>query len=216
MAGSNDIAHTEQRLTEVDALQQTIDQLREELLAYSDALRQELAWLQQEHAVERIEQPVELEPIVEDAPALESISLDDDDDFISTLGLGPTSPAAQYIPQSPAQSPFELEEPDLPADGRIGGKPVSVLISDGSISAEPLSGWVIDRPSGGLKILIDDEIQIGTVINVRPSREHPEAEWISVSVKQVTPERQSFIMSCQFVGRPAWKALALLNGDQKV
>jgi hypothetical protein len=206
MAGTGEIANTEQRLTEVDALQQTIDQLREDLNAYSEALRQELAWLQKEEAIAQIEQPVAAEAVTDAPPA--ATGSDEDINWDELV----------QAPAKPQRSPFELDEVgELGEPGveeKVGGKPVSVLITDSSISDEPLSGWVIDRPPGSLKILVDDEIKVGTVIGVRPSRDHPQAEWINVSVKHVRPERQSFVITCQFVGRPPWTALALLNGQE--
>src|SRR6516164_1472424 len=48
MASTRDISRTEQRIAEVDALQETIDRLRGDLTAYGEALRQELAWLQEQ------------------------------------------------------------------------------------------------------------------------------------------------------------------------
>jgi hypothetical protein len=196
MLSRREIARTEQRIAEVDNLQQTIEQLQADLKGYRDALLQQLTALRQEAGG--------LAGIQAEGEVLESAL--ENDPFFRDLDQAAGSGAAA------AGSPFETEEEAGQEEQRTGGKPVSVLISDGSISEEPLSGWVIDRPAGGLKILVDDEIKIGTVIGVRPNREHPHAQWINVSVKGIRPERQSFVITCQFVERPPWNALALLNG----
>lgn len=214
MASTRDVTRTEQRIAEVDALQQTIEQLRGDLQAYGEALRQELAWLEDQQAnsgaAARPEPPA-ASPKRQPAPSRQPPAPEPEpaepaeDDFVDLDEIQP-APAAEQ--QRPKASPFELDDPD---ENKAGGKPVSVLISDGTISEEPLSGWVIERPAGGLKILCDDELHVGTVIGVRPNRAHPDAQWINVSVKNVRPERNSFVVTCQFVERPPWNALALFN-----
>jgi hypothetical protein len=220
MPRTTEITRTEERIAEIDALQHTIDQLQQDLQLYGQTLRRELDLLQQEAAAPPYEQEQEedQEPVNElppepgpgeidlgEPPPAEMGNMDDADftDLDSEIGVGQMG--------SKPRSPFELEEME-PGSDKIGGKPVSVLISDGTVSEEPLNGWVLDRPAGGLKILVDDEIKPGTVIGVRPNREHPDAQWINLSVKNVKPERQSFLLTCQFIERPPWKALALLNG----
>ena len=197
MPGSREITRTELRIAEVDALQQTIDQLRQDLQAYGEALRQKLAMLRQGPAAAPSAPPVEGAP---------SEFADLDEAFFRDL-----DEAIHPTPGS-SSSPFEFEEMEEVLTGKVGGKPVSVRISDSGINDEELSGWVLDRPEGGLKILVDDEIKIETVIRVRPTRDHPDAQWISVSVKEILPERQSFVISCQFAEQPPRNVLALFNG----
>jgi hypothetical protein len=214
MPSTREITRTEQRIAEIDALQQTIEQLQQDLQLYREALRRELELLQQEVAapaaggLETVEDVAPVESAPADPSQLDEEALRNlDEEAFADLGsIGSPQGTAKSD-----RSPFELEEME-PGSEKVGGKPVSVLISDGTLSEEPLPGWVMDRPPGGLKILVDDEIKIGTVIGVRPTREHPDAQWINVSVKNIRPERQSFIITCQFVERPPWPALALLNG----
>jgi hypothetical protein len=230
MASTRDISRTEQRIAEVDALQQTIDRLRGDLTAYGEALRQELAWLEEQISngpavvspaapsppaaprqptppprqptppPRQLTPPPRQQPVEEPPAELEFTDLEE-----------VQAAADSQQPQRKQSSPFELDEPGPGEEDKIGGKPVSVLITADGISDEPLTGWVIDRPPGGLKILCDDEIQVSTVIGIRPNRDHPDAQWINVSVKNVRSERQSFVLTCQFVERPPWNALALFN-----
>lgn len=232
MASSPELIRTEQRIAEVDALQQTINHLRQDLQTYSAALRRELDALRHEAAALPLLEPApEIEHEAASQPA--PIAEDDDDSVFRPLEAEvrkfrpPDKPAAESgsfgrleqdafddleeveeTPRKPLRSPFEMED----GDSKIGGKPVSVMISDGTASSDPLSGWVIDRPSGGFKILVDDDLQIGSVIGVKPNVSSPNAQWVNVSVKSKRPERQSWIISCTFVERPPWAALALFNG----
>jgi hypothetical protein len=193
MPNTREIARTEQRITEVDALQQVIEQLQQDLGEYRELLLRQIESFRQEGAI--------VEPSWDDAGASPDLA------HAHVRRVETPAPAAP-----PQRSPFELDDFDPDKEEKVGGKPVSVLISDGTISEEPLSGWVIDRPAGGLKILVDDEIKVGSVIGVRPAREDPHSQWINVSVKSVRPERQSWVLTCQFVQRPPWQTLALLNG----
>lgn len=230
---SPELTRTEQRIAEVDALQQTINHLRQDLQTYSAALRRELDALRHETAALPLLEPapeIEHEAVIPPAPIAED---DDDDSVFRPLAddvrkfRPPDKPVAQAgsfgrleedafddleefeeTPRKPLRSPFETDD----GAAKIGGKPVSVMISDGSASSDPLSGWVIDRPSGGFKILIDDEIAIGSVIGVKPNVLSPNAQWVNVCVKSKRPERQSWIITCTFVERPPWAALALFNG----
>lgn len=240
MASSRERTRTEQRIAEVDALQQTISQLRQDLQLYSSALRRELDHLRQEAAARPVLEPApEVEPEVAMSATAGEAEDEDDDSLFRPLEeeipqfrslvkppapVTPTRPSSrgrvesdgfdeleddvEELPKKPLRSPFEMDD----SDSKIGGKPVSVMISNGTATSEPLSGWVIDRPSGGFKILVDDEIPIGSVIGVKPNVPSPNAQWVNVCVKSRRPERQSWIISCTFVERPPWNALALFNG----
>lgn len=229
---SPELTRTEQRIAEVDALQQTINHLRQDLQTYSAALRRELDALRHETAALPLLEPApEIEHAAASQPA--PIAEDDDDSVFRPLAeemrkfRAPGKPAAQAgsfgrleedafddleeveeTPRQPLRSPFETDD----GGAKSGGKPVSVMISDGTTSSDPLSGWVVDRPSGGFKILVDDEIPIGSVISVKPNVLSLNAQWVNVCVKSRRPERQSWIITCTFVERPPWAALALFNG----
>jgi hypothetical protein len=230
---SRDLTRTEQRIAEVDALQQTITHLRHDLQTYSTALRRELEALRQEEAAAMpLLEPapeVEQEAVVEQAPFEDEIDesqfrpIEEEVPKFRSFGEKPKErsgtfgrleqesvdePIAEEPPRKPLRSPFEMDD----GETRIGGKPVSVMISNGTASSDPLSGWVIDRPSGGFKILVDDEIAIGSVISIKPNVPSPNAQWVNVCVKSKRPERQSWIVTCTFVERPPWAALALFNG----
>src|SRR5207253_212568 len=56
------------------------------------------------------------------------------------------------------------------ASVRRGGNPVSVLVTPTEHRTDPLSGWVLNRSSGGLGLLVDEALEIGTVVSVQPTR----------------------------------------------
>jgi len=225
MGSSREVTRTEQRIAEVDAMHQTVEQLQQDLQAYRTALRQEIAALRQKSSPAPApagRAPTRPTPGKVPLPPLptEPVELEPADDEVAPVHGAPGEGYFRELGEDEEErqkenSEFDVGVPPSPFEedqgDRIGGKPVSVMISDGTATEEPLSGWVIDRPPGGLKILVDEQLQVGMVIGVRPTREHPHAQWINCSIKAIKPERSSFILTCTFVNRPPWNALALLN-----
>jgi hypothetical protein len=93
------------------------------------------------------------------------------------------------------------------ANPRRKGNPVSVYISNGTTGGEPFQGWVVDRSSGGLRLLVDEPMEPGHVLSVRPVKVHASFPWVQVKVKNCYPERKSWCVGCQFVHRLAWDDL---------
>jgi hypothetical protein len=91
------------------------------------------------------------------------------------------------------------------ANPRRKGNPVSVFISNGSAPSEPMQGWVLDRSTGGIRLLVDDPIEAGTVLNIRPVKVHAAFPWVQVKVKNCYPERKSWCIGCQFIRKLSWE-----------
>ena len=81
---------------------------------------------------------------------------------------------------------------------------MSVQISTGG---ESLQAWVVDRSSGGIRLLVDQAIDAGTVVTLRPTKAHPSVGWIKVQVMSCCPERNSFKVGCAFVNKLSWAEL---------
>ncbi len=70
-----------------------------------------------------------------------------------------------------------------------------------------MHGWVLNRSGGGLCLLVDEEIAPGTVLTVTPHLGPATFEWIQVEVKSCRPERQSWLLGCQFLQKFSWDDL---------
>jgi len=70
-----------------------------------------------------------------------------------------------------------------------------------------MNGWVLNRSGGGLCLLVDEEIAPGTVLTVTPHLGPATFEWIQVEVKSCRPERQSWLLGCQFLQKLSWDDL---------
>jgi len=93
------------------------------------------------------------------------------------------------------------------ASPRRVGNPVSVQISSEEDESESFQGWVVDRSSGGIRLLVDQAFDAGTILNLRPTKAHPSLTWIKVEVKSCRPERNSYKIGCEFVTKPSWAEL---------
>lgn len=99
------------------------------------------------------------------------------------------------------------------ATPRRQGNLVSVTITRPSSEAgsspgvESMHGWVLNRSGGGLCLLVDEEIALGTVLTVTPHLGPATFEWIQVEVKSCRPERQSWLLGCQFLQKLSWDDL---------
>jgi hypothetical protein len=164
------IEETEKRLAEVEALQQTLEELQRELGTYRDLLTQRLTQLQ------------------------------NSGNNIPTSDSGPR-------PRLTATG----EEQERRASPRRRGNPVSVYVTDPERTGAEFQGWIVDRSSGGVRLLMDQSVLPGTVLNIRPMKCHPSFPWIAVEVKSCRPERNSWNLSCQFVEKLSWSELQLFG-----
>jgi hypothetical protein len=99
------------------------------------------------------------------------------------------------------------------ATPRRQGNLVSVTVTRSSSEAgsspgaESIHGWVLNRSGGGLCLLVDEEVAPGTVLTVTPHLGPATFEWIQVEVKSCRPERQSWLLGCQFLQKLSWDDL---------
>jgi hypothetical protein len=126
---------------------------------------------------------------------------------------GPQTPAR---PDMPASADAAQPGPPAGAGGgreqrvspRRGGNLVPVLVSDALVPEEPLRGWVLDRSTSGLGLLVEDALEIGSIVRVRPDRPDVAAHWVPVRIVHCRPERIRWRVGCQFVEKLAWAVLS--------
>lgn len=94
---------------------------------------------------------------------------------------------------------------------RRGGNPIAVLISDAEAHANPTTGYVLDRSTGGLCLSVPQEITIGTVLSVRTTNAPESIQWVQVEVKTCRPNSGEFELNCQFVRTPPWSVMLLFG-----
>jgi PilZ domain len=103
------------------------------------------------------------------------------------------------------------EEEDRRALPRRRGHPVAVLIARSDLPGSPSHGWVVDRSPEGLCVVAEEAIPLFTWIRVR-STDHPGgSEWFEVEVRNCRPERNIYILGCQFRSALSWSELRQLS-----
>jgi hypothetical protein len=94
---------------------------------------------------------------------------------------------------------------------RHKGNPVPVLISQPQREVEPVQGWVIDRSPDGLCLVADEALDVGALVNVRPVHHRANPNWYPIEVWNCRPERDIWILGCQFVRKLSWGDLRLFS-----
>jgi hypothetical protein len=132
-------------------------------------------------------------------PELAALSAGNADIPAATSGSNPGTAAAPPAATNQRTAP------------RRAGNPVPVLLSVPGSGGEPLQGWVLDRSSGGLRILIDQAFKADALLNVRPTKAHSSFPWIEVEVRSCQPERGSYNVGCQFTRKLTWAELQMFG-----
>jgi hypothetical protein len=103
------------------------------------------------------------------------------------------------------------EDQERRALPRRRGHPVAVLIARSDVPGSPSHGWVVDRSPEGLCVVSEEAIPASSWIRVR-STDHPRgSEWFEVEVRNCRPERNVWILGCQFRSVLSWSELRQLS-----
>ena len=91
---------------------------------------------------------------------------------------------------------------------RRRGNYVAAHLSDGT-DDEPVEVWVIDRSLGGLCLLADGPIEVGSQLRVRPRHVSGYQIWTPVRVRACRQNREGWTIHCQFLQVPPMNVLLL-------
>lgn len=118
----------------------------------------------------------------------------------------PPPPAAEMTED---EQPEVVENvPDRKNSFHRSGNPIPVLIAATAEDDEALSGWVVERSMGGMTLLLDQELPLGTQVRVRNARKTcTRSAWNVVTVKKVEGVGSSFKLICRFTQQPSWEAI---------
>lgn len=90
-------------------------------------------------------------------------------------------------------------------------KMLRVLLIDPQENTEPFPGWVVDRSLGGLCLSVDHSIDVGAILQVRPSNAPDGTPWVEVRVQSLRPKETTFELGCAFIRTPSWNTLLLFG-----
>lgn len=133
--------------------------------------------------------------------------------------IGTPAPVTEEPVEEETESPFlsmnaaklKLPRPDRrAAPRRKGGNRVEVYLTHDE-QKEPLLGWVVDRSMGGLCLNVEEPLDTGTILNVRPRRAPQTAPWLAIEVRSCRPEGTNWEVGCRFLKPPQWNDLLLFG-----
>jgi hypothetical protein len=96
------------------------------------------------------------------------------------------------------------------APRRKGGNRVEVYLADDT-KKEPLLGWVVDRSVGGLCLSVEQPLNTGTILNVRPRRAQQTAPWLAIEIRSCRADGGGWEVGCRFLKPPQWNDLLLFG-----
>src|SRR5262249_45081296 len=104
---------------------------------------------------------------------------------------------------------------NLPAERRLWPRrnkqiPVFVTRPDDAEDSKPRRAWVLDRSPGGLRLLVRDVVDEGSILLVRPVSASADSAWVGVRVKSARPKDGQQALGCEFV-LPTWDTFLLFS-----
>lgn len=97
------------------------------------------------------------------------------------------------------------------ASVRRKGNPVVVLVSDAEGQAKPYEACVMDRSIGGLGVVVDNPVDVGTILSIRTASAPASVPWVQIEVRNCRKTNESWELGCQFVRTPPWSVLLLFG-----
>jgi hypothetical protein len=116
------------------------------------------------------------------------------------------APLPIEAPREP--DPFTTKNlPEKRRTPRRRGNAVEVLISDASLTALPVRGWVQDRSMGGMCLVLNRAITVSTLLHVRATAAAVRTPWVQVTVRNCRAWESYWLLGCQFIQTPPWAVL---------
>jgi hypothetical protein len=88
---------------------------------------------------------------------------------------------------------------------------VEVLVSDAELLSEPVRGWVIDRSTTGLGLVLKKLVVEGTILTIRAANAPPDVPWVQIEVRSCEKNGKRFRLGCRFLDTPSWSVLLLFG-----
>jgi hypothetical protein len=115
---------------------------------------------------------------------------------------GPLPEAEAFLPGPPGGDPWVTGSAGEQRQAqRRPGHPVGVLVSDAGVTVAPYQALVTDRSLGGLRLILNEPVAVGTVLSVRPATSEM-IPWVQVEVKSCRRGDNGWEAGCQFLKVP--------------
>jgi hypothetical protein len=108
-------------------------------------------------------------------------------------------------------APPEQSYADRRGAVRREGAPVRVLLSSSTFRNGVNDGYVVDRSTGGLRILIQSAIAPGSTMQVKAVNAPDNIGFVTVIVRSCRKNTDHFELGCEFEKTPPWNVLLLFG-----
>ncbi|MBX9627924.1 MAG: PilZ domain-containing protein [Gemmataceae bacterium] len=123
----------------------------------------------------------------------------------------PAGPVAAEDENALAWAPPEQSYADRRESVRRDGPPVHVVVAGSDFRNGLTGALVVDRSTGGLKLLLPAGVAPGTTLRVRAANAPDTVGYIPVIVRSSRPEEDHFVVGAEFEKTPPWNVLLLFG-----
>jgi hypothetical protein len=125
-------------------------------------------------------------------------------------------PASAPVPAGSAEhalawAPPEQSYADRRGSVRREGAPVKVMVSSSSLRNGVNEGYVVDRSTGGLRIVLQNAVPPGSTLQVRAENAPDTVGFVTLIVRSCRKEPDHFIVGTEFEKTPPWNVLLLFG-----
>ena len=124
---------------------------------------------------------------------------------------GPTNGTAAPDAVGPPAFKIPGRAPEKRGFTRRAGNAIPVYFTTSQDDSDAQRGWVLDRSTGGLRLSLENPLEPGTVLRIRPCTTHVTAPWVEIEVKSCRPDETNWELGCQFVKIPSFNVLLLFG-----
>jgi hypothetical protein len=94
---------------------------------------------------------------------------------------------------------------------RRDGQAVEVVVQSPAFKGGAAAGYVVDRSTGGLRLVLSTGMAAGTALQVRAKHAPDTIPWVTVLVRSCRQSDDHFELGCEFEKTPPWNVLLLFG-----
>ena len=94
---------------------------------------------------------------------------------------------------------------------RRDGCVVPVILNSAVLHRQSETAFVVDRSTGGLKIVCENPVPEGSTLQVRAENAPDSIPWVTVVVRSCRESGKSHELGCEFEKTPPWNVLLLFG-----
>jgi hypothetical protein len=130
---------------------------------------------------------------------------------LDPTAVAPPSSKVIDVEKAATWAPPEQSYADRRGAVRRDGAPVRVLLSSTTFRNGVNDGYVVDRSTGGLRILIQTAMAPGSTLQVKAINAPDTVGFVTVIVRSCRKTGEHFELGCEFEKTPPWNILLLFG-----